>query len=88
MAHMRLGSPSAGKLGRMPELDFAFMCDYARAEGALAHVIAAGIDTVQLPATPTGANFRLGTITRPRDVTSGLHGRGRMRWSTLGGRVD
>lgn len=43
----------------MPELDYAFMCDYARAEGGIAHAIAAGIDTIHVPATPIGANFGL-----------------------------
>lgn len=41
----------------MPDLDFAFLCDYARAEGGLAHAIAAGIDTVYAETVPTGANF-------------------------------
>jgi hypothetical protein len=41
----------------MPDLDFAFLCDYVRAEGGVAHVIAAGVDTVYAPAVPTAANL-------------------------------
>lgn len=38
----------------MPELDFALLGDYVRVEGGLAHVIAAGIDTVNAAHVPTG----------------------------------
>jgi len=43
----------------MPQLDYAFLCDFVRAEGGLAHVIGAGIDTVYAPETPTAHNFGL-----------------------------
>jgi hypothetical protein len=40
----------------MAELDYALLCDYARAEGGVAHVIAAGIDTIQRSEVPSVAN--------------------------------
>lgn len=43
----------------MPDLDYAFVCDYVRVEGGIAHVIAAGIDTFYFTEVPTGANFGL-----------------------------
>jgi hypothetical protein len=43
----------------MPELDFALLSDYVRAEAGIAHVIAAGIDTVRAPTVPTGQNLGL-----------------------------
>lgn len=43
----------------MPQLDYAFLADYVRAEGGVAHVIAAGIDTIHAPAVPTGSNIGL-----------------------------
>lgn len=43
----------------MPELDFALLGDHVRAEGGIAHVIAAGIDTIYAPAVPTGQNVGL-----------------------------
>jgi Family of unknown function (DUF6941) len=43
----------------MPELDYALLCDYVRAEGVLAHVVAANVDTVLAPTIPTGRNLGL-----------------------------
>jgi hypothetical protein len=43
----------------MPELDYAVLCDYVRTEGGIAHVIAAGIDTVYTPDVPAGQNVGL-----------------------------
>jgi predicted amino acid racemase len=43
----------------MLQLDYALLCDYVRAEGGIAHVIAAGIDTINRPEVPTVANFGL-----------------------------
>lgn len=43
----------------MPELDYALVCDYVRAEHGIAHVIAAGIDTFAHPQVPAGQNFGL-----------------------------
>ena len=43
----------------MPQLDFAFLCDYVRADSGTAHVIGAGIDTVYTPETPTAHNLAL-----------------------------
>ncbi len=43
----------------MPQLDYALLCDFVRADGGLAHVIGAGIDTVYTPETPTAHNFGL-----------------------------
>lgn len=43
----------------MPGLDYAFVCDYVRAEHGLAHAIAAGIDTFFHPQVPAGSNFGL-----------------------------
>jgi len=43
----------------MPDLDYALLCDYVRAEHGLAHVIAAGIDTVWTDEAPTGRNLGL-----------------------------
>lgn len=43
----------------MPVLDYAVLCDYVRAEGGLAHVIAAGIDTVWTEDVPAGQNVGL-----------------------------
>jgi hypothetical protein len=41
----------------MPELDYAVLCDYVRTEGGLAHVIAAGVDTIFAPEVPAGQNL-------------------------------
>jgi hypothetical protein len=43
----------------LPELDYALLCDYVRAEGGVAHVIAAGVDTVTLLQVPGAANLGL-----------------------------
>jgi hypothetical protein len=43
----------------MLQLDYAVLCDYVRAEGGVAHVIAAGIDTIYRPEIPTVANLGL-----------------------------
>jgi hypothetical protein len=44
----------------MLQLDYALLCDYVRGEqGGLAHVIAAGIDTIYRPEVPTVANLGL-----------------------------
>jgi hypothetical protein len=43
----------------MLQLDYALLCDYVRGEGSVAHVIAAGIDTIYRPEVPTVANFGL-----------------------------
>jgi hypothetical protein len=47
----------------MLQLDYALLCDYVRAEsGGIAHVIAAGIDTIYRPEVPSVAN--LGVLAR------------------------
>ena len=43
----------------MPRLDYAVLCDYVRAEGGIAHAIAAGVDTVLAENIPTGRNLGL-----------------------------
>jgi hypothetical protein len=43
----------------MPELDFAVVCDYVRAEHGIAHVIAGGIDTITVQELPAGQNMGL-----------------------------
>lgn len=43
----------------VPRLDFALLADYVRPEGGLAHVIAAGVDTVIAAEVPTGRNLGL-----------------------------
>jgi hypothetical protein len=43
----------------MLQLDYALLCDYVRGEGGVAHVIAAGIDTIYRPEIPTVANLGL-----------------------------
>jgi hypothetical protein len=43
----------------MPQLDYAFLCDFVRAESGLAHVIGAGVDTIYAPEVPTGHNLGL-----------------------------
>ena len=43
----------------MPELDYAVLGDYVRAEQGVAHVMAAGIDTIYAPSVPTGQNLGL-----------------------------
>ncbi len=43
----------------MPELDYALLCDYVRAESGVAHIIAAGVDTVMLPQVPGATNLGL-----------------------------
>jgi hypothetical protein len=40
----------------VPVLDYALLCDYVRTEGGIAHVIAAGIDTIYTQDTPAGQN--------------------------------
>jgi hypothetical protein len=41
----------------MPELEYALLCDYVRAEGGIAHIVAANIDTVYARDVPTGRNI-------------------------------
>lgn len=41
----------------MLQLDYALLCDYVRADSGLAHVIAAGIDTIYRPEVPAVANL-------------------------------
>jgi hypothetical protein len=43
----------------VPELDFALLSDYVRAEAGIAHIIAGGIDTINAPTVPTGQNLGL-----------------------------
>jgi hypothetical protein len=43
----------------MPELDFAVVCDFVRAEGGVAHVIGGGFDTITLDEVPSGHNMGL-----------------------------
>jgi hypothetical protein len=43
----------------MLQFDYALLCDYVRAEGGVAHVIAAGIDTIYRPEVPAVANLGL-----------------------------
>jgi len=45
----------------MPELDFALLSDYVRTEGegGVAHVIAAGMNTITAQQVPTGQNVGL-----------------------------
>jgi hypothetical protein len=47
----------------MPQLDFMIVADYVRAEGALLHMIAAGVDTIYTPVVPAlhrmGVGIRL-----------------------------
>jgi hypothetical protein len=40
----------------VPTLDYALLCDYVRVEGGVAHVIAAGIDTIWKEEVPSGQN--------------------------------
>jgi hypothetical protein len=46
----------------MPKLSYAFLADHVRAEGGIAHIIGAGIDTVWATKVPTGQN--LGIVAR------------------------
>jgi len=61
----------------VPELDYAVLCDYVRTEGGIAHVIAAGIDTIWAGEIPTGQNIglhcaiRLATLHRGSQERSG-----------------
>lgn len=43
----------------MPEVDYALLGDFVRAERGVAHVIGAGIDTIMAPQVPTGQNLGL-----------------------------
>ncbi|MGH8909915.1 MAG: DUF6941 family protein, partial [Egibacteraceae bacterium] len=43
----------------MAAVDYALLCDYVRVEGGVAHIIAAGIDTIYSPKVPTGHRFGL-----------------------------
>jgi len=43
----------------MPELDYAYLCDFVRLEGGLVHVIGGGIDTLYLSQVPAVANLGL-----------------------------
>ncbi len=40
----------------MPELDFALLCDAVRVERGVAHILAAGIDSIYLSQVPGGQN--------------------------------
>ena len=56
----------------MPELDYALLCDYVRAEHGIAHVIAAGIDTVYVPDVPAG--HTIGLLSRVAYTLTGAAG--------------
>jgi hypothetical protein len=43
----------------MPQLDYAVLADFVRAEGGLAHGLGLGIDTIYAPEVPTGQNVGL-----------------------------
>jgi uncharacterized protein DUF6941 len=43
----------------MPELDFAFVCDFARADAGLGHAIGISVDTIYAAEVPTGHNLGL-----------------------------
>lgn len=43
----------------MPELDFAILADYVRAERGIGHLVAGGIDTIWLDQVPGGQNMGL-----------------------------
>ena len=68
----------------MLQLDYALLCDYVRAEGGIAHVIAAGIDTINRPEVPSVANFGLFArvtftdedLDQPHQFEVGLHDQG------------
>lgn len=44
----------------MPELDFMVTADYVRVEGGVLHMIAAGFDTMYLPAVPAVRQIGVG----------------------------
>ena len=44
----------------MPELDFMVTADYVRAEGGVLHMIAAGFDTMWIPAVPAARQVGVG----------------------------
>jgi hypothetical protein len=44
----------------MPELDFMVTADYVRAEGGMLHMIAAGVDTLLVPAVPAARPLGVG----------------------------
>ena len=48
---------SEGSQTRMPTLDYAVLCDHVRAEGGVAHIIAAGIDTISAAQVPVTHNM-------------------------------
>lgn len=51
----------------MPEVPYAFLCDYVRAEPGLIHALGVGIDTISVGAVPSGHHLGLGarvTFTR------------------------
>jgi len=41
----------------MPEIDFMVLSDYVRAEGGVLHIIAGGVDRIQVPSVPTAHNI-------------------------------
>jgi hypothetical protein len=60
-------------VSEMPELDFAFLCQAARIEGGLVHVLAGAADTVMAPEVPTGQNFAL--VVDPCSLATSAGGR-------------
>lgn len=44
----------------MPELDFMVVADFVRAEGGVLHMIAAGFDTLWVPAVPAARQIGVG----------------------------
>lgn len=41
----------------MPQLDFAMICDYVRADGGVASALAGGIDSIYMAETPAAHNM-------------------------------
>lgn len=56
----------------MPELQSAVLADYVRPEAGIAHVVAAGIDTVFAPSVPLGNNFGLLLVFRLTQDEAGI----------------
>lgn len=80
----------------MPELDFMVTADYVRAEGGVLHMIAAGFDTMWVPAVPAarpiGVGLRLMVTTaeaaHPHEVELIFQDADGQRVAQVNGRFD
>lgn len=59
----------------MPKLDFMILADYARTDGGVMHIMAAGVDTINAPSVPFGKQLAVAVrfVVDHEDVPGKVH---------------